>query len=114
MPLTARGRRLLLPVSRDALFLDWATSPEADVAHYNVYRSDTLGGPYTKINTQPVTTSSYYDATVALNTWYYYVVTAVDTADLESAYSAEQAEYTGSLGVAAVRIVGMVSISGEK
>ncbi len=57
---------------------------ENDVVGYNVYRSTVSGGPYTKINTTPITSTSYYDSTVVTGNSYYYVVTAVDCAGNES------------------------------
>ncbi len=57
---------------------------ESDVVGYYVYRSDVQGGPYTKLNSTPVTATSYADSTVTPGTTYYYTVTAVDCALNES------------------------------
>ncbi|MBU1746228.1 MAG: Ig-like domain-containing protein [Chloroflexi bacterium] len=57
-------------------------------AGYNVYRSLLTGGGYTRIATG-VGGSPYTDATVTDGTWYYYVITAVDAAGNESAFSNE-------------------------
>jgi fibronectin type 3 domain-containing protein len=70
--------------------LSWNPSPDTNTAGYNVYRSRTLGGPYTLLNTTGlVTATTYRDTCLANNTTYYYVVTSVNTAGLESAYSNE-------------------------
>ncbi len=63
---------------------------ESDVVGYNIYRGTASGGPYTKLNTNPVTSLTYSDATVVAGTTYYYVTTSVDCADKESSlYSVE-------------------------
>jgi N-acetylneuraminic acid mutarotase len=54
---------------------------------YNVYRSTTSGGTYTKI-AEGITATTYTDSTVTNGTTYYYVVSAV-TSGIESAYSNE-------------------------
>jgi hypothetical protein len=60
--------------------LDWDDSPEPDLAGYNVYRSETSGGPYSQVNGTLLTTSDYLDLDVVNGTTYFYVVSAVDTA----------------------------------
>jgi subtilisin family serine protease len=69
--------------------LDWADNSESDLAGYNVYRSTTSGGGYTKVNGALVTSSAYLDSTVSNATTYYYVVTAVDTSTNEGDVSNE-------------------------
>lgn len=69
--------------------LDWDDNGEADLAVYNVYRSEstpvsTAGAPLAT-----VATSAYVDNTVVNGTTYYYVVTAEDTSDNESGASNE-------------------------
>ena len=66
--------------------LNW-TASTSTVSGYNVYRSTTSGGSYTKINSGLVTTVSYVDSTVQNGMTYYYVTTAVDSGGNESAYS---------------------------
>jgi len=52
---------------------------------YNVYRGTTSNGPYaTKLNGSLVTAVGYADSTVTDGTTYYYVVTAVDSSNVES------------------------------
>ena len=80
------------PVQHTAT-LTWAASTGGSdsnpVSGYNVYRGTVPGGPYTKINTALEAATAYADSTVASGTTYYYVVTAVDSAGMESAYSNE-------------------------
>jgi len=65
---------------------------ENDVVGYNVYRSTSSSGPYTKLNgTYPVTTTSYSDSTTVTGNTYYYVVKAVDCAGNESTVASPEA-----------------------
>jgi hypothetical protein len=66
------------------------TASTSPVVGYNVYRSSTSGGPYTKLNASPTTSLTYTDATVASGQSYYYVTTAVDASGAESINSNEQ------------------------
>jgi fibronectin type 3 domain-containing protein len=68
--------------------LSWQASTSA-VAGYNVYRGTMSGGPYTQINSALVSGTSYMDTTVQSGQSYYYVVTATDTNNSESANSNE-------------------------
>ena len=77
-------------VTGHSVTLNWNASQNA--ANYNVYRSTTLGGPYTKIGSGIVTTT-YTDVQVTPNQTLYYVTTAVDTSNDQSSYS-NQAQAT--------------------
>jgi pectate lyase len=63
--------------------LNWADNSEPDLAGYNVYRSQTSGSGYIRLNSSLVIVSAYTD----VNGGGYYVVTAVDTSLNESEYS---------------------------
>lgn len=69
--------------------LNWNDNGEIDLAGYNVYRSTTMGGPYTKLNGTLVAISSYMDVAVTNGITYYYVVTAEDNTANESGNSSE-------------------------
>ena len=69
--------------------LNWVASSSADVAGYNVYRGTTSGGPYTKVNSSLIASITFTDNSVAAGNTYYYVSTALDTSNNESAYSNE-------------------------
>jgi fibronectin type 3 domain-containing protein/flagellar hook assembly protein FlgD len=71
-----------------ALSLTWEY-PGDPVAGYNLYRSTTSGGPYTKVNALLITSTAYLDTGLTNGTTYYYVVTAVDSIGNQSAYSNE-------------------------
>ncbi len=59
------------------------------VGGYNVYRGTQLGGPYTKLNSSPVSVTTYTDSTVQGGQTYFYVATAVDLNNVESVFSNE-------------------------
>ncbi len=68
--------------------LSWLPSTSA-VMGYNTYSSAQSGGPYTKLTSTPVASTSYSDSTVQAGKTYYFVVTSVDSSNMESAYSSE-------------------------
>ncbi|HEY6903540.1 MAG TPA: immunoglobulin domain-containing protein, partial [Candidatus Acidoferrales bacterium] len=69
--------------------LRW-TASTSSVLGYNVYSSRVSGGPYAKLNSTPVTTTSYTDTTVQSGQTYFYVTTAVaSSGGTESGFSAE-------------------------
>ena len=73
--------------ARDAhsVNLSWRASSSSNVVGYNVYRG-TVAGSYALLNSMNAGTS-YSDATVQNGQTYYYAVTAVDSAGVESAFS---------------------------
>ena len=78
----------LTAIPADSIDLSWSSVSGA--VGYNVYRSTTSGSGYVKINgSSPVTGTSYVDQNTNPGTTYYYVVTSVDSAGKESAYSKE-------------------------
>ena len=52
-----------------------------------MYRSNTAGGPYAKVNVSLVTGTTYTDTAVQAGQTYYYVTTAADANSNESVYS---------------------------
>jgi hypothetical protein len=71
------------------VLVDWNNNTEGDLAGYNVYRSTTSGGGYSKQNSYFLSNSNYTDVNVFVGTPYYYVVTAIDTNFNESNKSSE-------------------------
>jgi hypothetical protein len=67
--------------------LNWTASTTPSVS-YNVYRSSTSGGPYTKLTSTPISALTYIDNTVVSGQTDYYVTTAVNS-NGESGYSNE-------------------------
>jgi len=72
--------------AQQSVALNWDASPST-VTGYFVYRSSKSGGPYTKLNSSATASTSYSDSTVASGQVYYYVVTAVNSSNVESADS---------------------------
>ena len=66
--------------------LSW-TESTSTVSGYNIYRGTQSGGPYAALGAGNGTATTYTDSSVQPGRTYYYVVTAVDGAGLESAYS---------------------------
>ncbi len=78
-------------------FIDliWAPVTNADLAGYNVYRSETNGAAgekIVKLNSELVKSPSYRDTTVASGKTYTYSVSAVDVRGNESQRSEETSE----------------------
>lgn len=69
--------------------LTWNASSSTGVAGYFVYRGTVSGGPYSKLNSADVPTTSYSDSSALAGPTYFYVVTAVDASNVESAFSNE-------------------------
>ncbi|MGD0957536.1 MAG: hypothetical protein ABR953_12015 [Candidatus Acidiferrales bacterium] len=67
--------------------LSWTASASASVVGYNVYQGTVSGGPYAKLTSTPVSAVQYTDTTVQSGQTYFYVVTAVDSSNDESAFS---------------------------
>ncbi len=61
----------------------------SSVSGYNVYRSMQSGSGYAKLNGSLNAAQAYSDTAVSGGGTYYYVVTAVDSTGVESAYSSE-------------------------
>jgi hypothetical protein len=70
--------------------LSWTPSTST-VAGYNVYRSEVSGGPYSRLDSSIVAADSYTDSTVQAGLTYYYVLTSVTSAGVESADSTQTA-----------------------
>jgi hypothetical protein len=67
--------------------LSWNPSNSENVMGYNIYRSTTADGSYSRINFSPTNATKYADGSVTAGATYYYVVTAVISSGLESAHS---------------------------
>ena len=84
----------------DKINLRWNSVMGTNI-RYNLYRSQTSGGPYVKVNSSEISSTQYQDSGLSDNTTYYYTVKAFKEADpsSESAYSGEDFVKTGSYGV---------------
>ena len=70
-----------------AIDIHW--TPRAGVAGYNLYRSPTAGGPYSKLNTSLLTCDMYRDLNLTNGTTYYYVVRSENSVGFEGSDSPE-------------------------
>ena len=75
--------------SDSSVSLNWDDNSESDLAGYHIFRSETAGSGYSKMNDSLVSISDYTDSSVTNGNIYYYVVTAEDTSGNESEYSGE-------------------------
>jgi IPT/TIG domain len=66
--------------------LSW-TGSSSGVSGYNVYRSSTSGGPYSRLNSTLIGSTSFNDNNVQAGQTYFYVTTAVNGSNVESGYS---------------------------
>ncbi|MCU1341535.1 MAG: Fibronectin type domain protein [Candidatus Acidoferrum typicum] len=64
--------------------LSWAISSEADLAGYNVYRSDRDDAPGERMNSELLPSPTYRDTSVVSGRRYFYRVSAVDNTGNES------------------------------
>ncbi|NIO20208.1 MAG: hypothetical protein GTN76_05545 [Candidatus Aenigmarchaeota archaeon] len=88
--LSAPSRLYALPKGTGKVHLSWRMVSNFPNRGYNVHRSTTSGGPYTKINSNPVIDqTNYIDTSVTNGNTYYYVVRLVDTGGTESENSNE-------------------------
>jgi len=82
VPLTGVG------VAAGAHSADLTWDPSKDIViGYNVYRGGKTGGPYNQINQVLDASTNYTDAAVNAGATYFYVVTAVNSANQESPFS---------------------------
>ncbi len=76
--------------ARGGMKLSWRANTELDLAGYNLYRATVSGGPYDRLNTAPVTDTTFRDSGLASGIAYYYVCAAVDTTGNEGPRSPER------------------------
>jgi fibronectin type 3 domain-containing protein len=71
---------------QQSVALNWDKSP-TQVVGYFVYRSSKPSGPYSKLNAEANVDTRYTDSSVAGGQEYFYVVTAVNSENIESSFS---------------------------
>ena len=69
--------------------LSWFASDLPDAAGYNLYRSESSGGPYTKLNSAVIVDTTYADHTALPGVPYFYIYRVVTTDLLEGPDSDE-------------------------
>lgn len=65
--------------------LAWTATTDLSAVGTNVYRTESLSEPYTKLNASPVSGTSYADTTVVNGTTYFYRAVSVDAGGFEGA-----------------------------
>jgi Abnormal spindle-like microcephaly-assoc'd, ASPM-SPD-2-Hydin len=73
---------------QQSVALNWDRSA-SQVVGYFVYRSSEPSGPYAKLNPQASPENSYTDSSIVSGQTYFYVVTSVNSENIESAYSGQ-------------------------
>jgi Abnormal spindle-like microcephaly-assoc'd, ASPM-SPD-2-Hydin/Protein of unknown function (DUF1573) len=71
------------PATSHSVALAWAASTSSVVGYY-VYRSSKPSGPYARLNSAYTPNISYSDGSVSGGQTYYYVITAVNSSNIES------------------------------
>ncbi|HNY02423.1 MAG TPA: T9SS type A sorting domain-containing protein, partial [Bacteroidales bacterium] len=82
-------RNLTSHSASESVHLQWLPTDNAFVAGYNIYRSDSAGGTFQKINTLPVNDTMYSDIPPLVNKQFYYSITTVNDSLEESGLSNE-------------------------
>jgi autotransporter-associated beta strand protein len=91
----AAPTNLKATASGGQITLTWTGSPGA--VSYNVYRGTSpQGESATPLNANPITTTTFVDASVAAGTTYYYIVKAVNPVGLSPASNEANATVSGS------------------
>jgi len=75
------------PPASYSTVLTWDASASSGVVGYYVFRGAASAGPFTALNATPVSTTTYTDNTVQSGQSYYYVVTSVNSSNVQSPYS---------------------------
>lgn len=70
--------------------------PNGAATGFNIYRSPSSAGSYTKINNNPVSGSSFADRGLTPTTTYYYKIRAIDGSNQESAPTAAVYSHTAA------------------
>lgn len=76
--------------NKHSVTLNWNASSTPGVS-YNIYRGTAAGGPYSKLDSAPISGGilTYTDTTGTGGIKYFYVATAIDASGSESAFSNE-------------------------
>jgi hypothetical protein len=83
------GINFAATASPHSVTLSWTASTSPNITGYNVYCTNSSGGPWAKLNASLVGGTGYVHTSVVSGQTYYYVVTAVDSSNSESGYSTQ-------------------------
>lgn len=102
-----------------AVTVEWSTASELDTAGFNLYRGDTVDGPFTQINTDLIPASpdpliggsyTFTDTNVSAGHTYYYQLEDVDTNGQTTPQGTVQVTASGGLNPALAIGVGVVAV----
>src|SRR6185312_9884873 len=80
---------LTVTAATSSATLTWNANTESDLAGYKIYRATASGAYGAPLATVPSGTLTYQATGLSINTTYYFVITAYDSAGNESTYSNE-------------------------
>lgn len=93
-PVPPTGFTIQSPTEMQRIVLSWNNNTESDLAGYNLYRSESSMGNFTRVNANPIppvssgtviaTSTVYQDEGLGIAKKYYYKLKAIDTAGNES------------------------------
>jgi hypothetical protein len=83
----SRPKKLVVRTGDRSVVLHWDPNSETALQGYNLYRSISLVGPFTKLNGSPLVPLSYADVNVSNVSPYYYMLRAVGGNSLEGSSS---------------------------
>ena len=87
-PATPASFTIMTPTEMERVVLNWTSNSETDLAGYNLYRSESATGNFTRVNANPITSTvgstTYQDEGLKIACKYYYRLKAVDVAGNES------------------------------
>ncbi len=79
---------VMTPTEMERIVLSWVSNSETDLAGYNLYRSETATGNFTRVNANPIASTvgstTYQDEGLKIACKYYYRLKAIDVAGNES------------------------------
>jgi fibronectin type 3 domain-containing protein len=87
IPLSGLG----VQASAQSVSLNWSASTSSGIIGYDVYRGTVSGGPYNLLTSSPDASTEYTDSSVLAGNTYYYVVTSVNSSNVQSSYSSQVA-----------------------
>ncbi|MBA7672027.1 hypothetical protein ES703_80198 [subsurface metagenome] len=99
IPLPHRPTGVSVQSTSEGITITWDAATDCNgkpVSGYNIYRSITPGGTYTKMNTSLITGTEYTDTSAESGTTYYYVVISVDSDGDQSVQSSQMSAMIGS------------------
>ena len=77
-------QKITARVGDKTMTLHWNRNTEPNLSGYNVYRSTSKNGSYSKMNTSVLSTQSYFDVNIVNDQSYYFFVRAVNLIQQES------------------------------